>query len=80
MSEERIVQLLEQIRDLEDQHLKLSKENTRIYDEAVEANQKALRRGKKVQVAFFVIMLLFLLFVIYAEWFANGIPQPSWMK
>ena len=80
MSEERIVELLEQIRDLQNQQLKLSQETTRTYKEDVEANQKAVRRWKKGQIGFFVVMLVFLLFVIYAEWFSNGIPKPSWMK
>jgi hypothetical protein len=80
MSEERIVNLLEEIRDVQLHQLQLSQENARLYQEAVTANDKALRRGKKAQIGFFVAMLLFLMFVIYAEWFGNGIPQPSWVK
>ncbi len=91
MSEERVVTLLEEIRELQNQQLQLSKENTRKYEErheeAVKANEvavrthdKAVRRGRIVQVGFVVVMFLFLLFVIYAEWFMDGIPKPSWVK
>ena len=80
MSEERVVMLLEEIRDLQNQQLQLSQENHRRYEEAVETHDKALRRGKKAQIGFVVVMFLFLLFVIYAEWFLDGIPRPSWVK
>ncbi len=80
MSEERIVKLLEEIRDLQNQQLQLSQENHRRYEEAVKTHDKALRGGKKVQIGIFVLVILFLLFVIYAEWFTGGIPKPSWVK
>jgi hypothetical protein len=80
MSEERIVGLLEEIRDLQNQQLEFSRENSRTYQEASKNHEKAVRRGRTGQIVFFALMLLFLLFVIYAEWFADGIPKPSWVK
>jgi hypothetical protein len=80
MAEEQTIQLLEEIRDLQHQQLQLAQENHRRYEESVKTYDKELRRGKKAQIGFVVVMFLFLLFIIYAEWFLDGIPKPSWVK
>jgi hypothetical protein len=80
MPDDRAILLLEEIRDLQKQQLEISQKSFNRYEQAVNSHNKEVSRGKKAQVAFFVILLLFMLFVIYAEWFMNGIPKPSWIK
>ena len=80
MSDDQIVRLLEEIRDLQNQQLQLAHDNNRRYAEAVKSNEKAVSRARKSQIVLFVLMLLVFGSLIYAEWFAAGIPKPSWMK
>jgi hypothetical protein len=80
MSQEQITKLLEEIRDLQKRQLELSQKSHDRYEEAVKRHDKEVGIGKRIQIALFVVLMLFLLFVIYAEWFMGGIPRPSWMK
>ena len=80
MSDDQIVRLLEEIRDLQNQQLQLSQENNRRYAEAIKTNEKTQSRARKSQIVVFVLMLLVFALLIYAEWFADGIPKPSWTK
>ena len=80
MSDDLVVKLLEEIKDIQQQQLQLAQDNHRRYAEAVTINDKTQSRAKKIQIAFFVLMLVVFALLIYAEWFANGIPKPSWVK
>jgi CHASE3 domain sensor protein len=80
MSEEQIVKLLEEIRDLQHQQLQLSKENNQRYKEALKASEKYGRRQRVALIVFLILMLAVFVLLIYAEWFADGIPKPSWVK
>jgi len=80
VSEERIVKLLEEIRDLQNHQLQLSQENNQRYKEAVTASAKYGRRQRAAQIVFLIVMVLVFVLLIYAEWFLDGIPKPSWVK
>ena len=80
MSEERIVTLLEQIRDLQNQQLTLSQENNERYREAISASNKYARRQRVALIIFLTLMVLVFVLLIYAEWFLDGVPKPPWVK
>ena len=80
MSEEQIVKLLEEIRDLQHQQLQLSQENNQRYKEALKASEKGVRRQRVALIVFLILMVSIFVLLIYAEWFLNGIPKPSLVK
>jgi hypothetical protein len=80
LSEERIVMLLEEIRDLQNQQLQLSQENNQRYKEALKSAEKGVRRQRVSLIIFLILMVSVFVLLIYAEWFSNGIPKPSWVK
>ncbi|HTF37208.1 MAG TPA: hypothetical protein VK651_02780 [Blastocatellia bacterium] len=80
MSEEQIVKLLEEIRDLQHQQLQLSQENNQRYKEALKASEKGVRRQRVALIVFLILMVSVFVLLIYAEWFLNGIPKPSLVK
>ena len=80
MSEVQIVKLLEEIRDLQKQQLQLSQENNQRYKEAVTASDKYGRRQRVALIIFLILMVLVFVLLIYAEWFLDGVPKPSWVK
>lgn len=80
MSEEQIVKLLEEIRDLQHQQLQLSQENNQRYKEALKVSEKGVRRQRVALIVFLILMVSIFVLLIYAEWFLNGIPKPSFVK
>jgi len=80
VSEVQIVKLLEEIRDLQKQQLQLSQENNQRYKEAVTASDKYGRRQRVALIIFLILMVLVFVLLIYAEWFLDGVPKPSWVK
>lgn len=72
--------MLEEIRDLQNQQVELARENNLRYAGVVTIHEKDQRRAKKVQIAFFILVLVILGLLLYAQWFLDGNPKPSWMK
>jgi hypothetical protein len=80
MADEQIIKLLEEIKELQEQQLRLSQRSVSDYEEQLKKREREVKRGKKAQIVLVVVLLLFFLFIFYAEWFLNANPKPSWMK
>ena len=80
MSEEQVVKLLEEIRDLQSQQLQVAQDNNQRYREALKTSEKYGRRQKVSLLVFLILMLLVFGLLIYAEWFLDGVPKPPGWK
>ncbi|MEK6303855.1 MAG: hypothetical protein AABO41_24390 [Acidobacteriota bacterium] len=80
MDDDRVVRLLEEILGTQKEQLRLSQETYSKYEGVIRTHNKEVVRGKKLQIAYLVVILSFLGFLAFGEWFLNGNPRPSWMK
>jgi hypothetical protein len=75
MSDDRTVQLLAEILSTQKEQLRLSHEHYSNYEGVIKTHRKDVSRGKKLQIAYLVVILSLLAFVVFAEWFLNGNPR-----
>jgi len=80
MSEDHIITLLEEIKELQKQQLELSQKSLGRYEQEIKNHDKEVGRAKKAQIGFIIVLTLFFLFILYIQWFSNGNPKPSWMR
>ncbi|HTG14220.1 MAG TPA: hypothetical protein VK747_03025 [Blastocatellia bacterium] len=80
MPDDQIIKLLEEIKQLQEQQLRLSQKSVSDYEEQIKRYEKGVKRGKKAQIGLLVVLVLFFLFIFYTEWFLNANPKPPWMK
>ena len=67
MADEKVITLLEEIRDLQKLHIENYKEAVKIQQEAIEMNGRAFRRQKITSFVLGGILLVFLIFMAWSS-------------
>ena len=67
MADEKVITLLEEIRDLQKLHIENYKEAVKIQQEAIEMNRRAFRRQKITSLVFGGMLLAFLIFLAWSS-------------
>ena len=80
MAQDEIIQLLKEIKELQQKQLDLFQESLAQSEEQSKEYDKKVKRARVSQLIMLVLLALFFAFVFYAEWFSNGNPKPSWMN
>ena len=80
MSQDEMIQLLREIKDLQQKLVDLSEKSQAQYDEQIKDHNKEVKRGRLGQIGFLIVLATFFAFLLFMQWFGNNNPQPSWMK
>ena len=71
MADEQVVKLLEEIRDLQKQHLENYKDAIANQRESLELYKRSARRQRITQISIGVIMVIFFIFLLFLIWVAS---------
>jgi hypothetical protein len=77
VAEERVIQLLEEIRDLQKLHVENYKDALKNQQESIELQKRAVRRQKITLVVFGLLLVALLIFSILSSHSATGQPSSA---